>query len=238
MIAAIKRDNHLGEVPGKRGQILRELRRQIGVQGIAGITMRDLALASGVATKTLYNLFGSKDALISESVRDTYKSVMGAITQSDRDLDAFEQLISYASASAQFNLAEPIYTRAMIYAYYSADTSLGSFHQDFHNYIGGAFKDLLLQMRQTGDLQPWSPPHVIARQIVESLISTAAEWTKDIWQDEAFVDTSLLSVLSLLYVHLTDRLQSQVQDRIKELSKKLGDDQVYLRNGPDIKIVL
>ena len=89
----------------KRNQVLRELRRQIGVTGLAGITMRDLALASGVATKTLYNLFGSKDALVAETVKDTYKTVMDTIKVHDGDLVAFDRLLAYVTASARFNLA-------------------------------------------------------------------------------------------------------------------------------------
>jgi AcrR family transcriptional regulator len=225
MSVSVKHQDRLSEPTGKRGKILRELRRQIDLQGIAGITMRDLALAAGVTPKTLYNLFGSKDALVSQSVRDTYKTVMGAITQDHKDLDAFEQLIAYAAASAEFNLSEPVYTSTMIYAYYSADSSLVSFHEDFHNYIGGAFKILLKSMQDAGELHSWSPAEVIARQIVECLISTAAEWTRGIVSSDQFIDTSLLGVLSLLYVHLKNKRQVEAKAKIKALSEKLGGDE-------------
>jgi AcrR family transcriptional regulator len=212
------------EPTGKRGQVLRELRRQIGVRGIDGITMRDLAKESGVALKTLYNLFGSKEALVAESVRETYRSVMGSITQGHECLDAFDQLIAYARASAQFNLAEPVYTKAMIYAYYAQYSSECSFHADFHDYIGGGFEELLVKMQILGELRPWSSPKVIARQIVESLISTAAEWIKQVVPDDAFVDSSLLSVFSLLYVHLNDRRRDEAEARIREIGARLEPD--------------
>ena len=157
---------------GRRDRILRELRRQIAVRGITGITMRDLAEASGVATKTLYNLFGSKDALISESVRESYRIVTGSITEANGGINGFERLVSYVSASAKFNLSEPVYTRAMIYAYYSADSSLVSFHRDFHDYLGGAIRGFLVEMQHSGDLNEWSSPRILSRQISEAIIST------------------------------------------------------------------
>jgi AcrR family transcriptional regulator len=209
------------EPTGKRGQILRELRRQIGVRGIDGITMRDLAIASGVALKTLYNLFGSKEALVAESVRETYRRVMGSIIQDDGAPEPFDQLIAYASRSAQFNLAEPVYTKAMIYAYYAAYESEYSFHKDFHDYIGGGFENILTEMQTLGELRDWSSPRVIARQIVESLISTAAEWAKQVIPDDAFADTSLLTILSLLHVHLDDRRRNETEARIREIGERL-----------------
>jgi AcrR family transcriptional regulator len=215
-------DQSIAEVTGKRGQILRELRRQIGSRGIASITIRDLAAASGVATKTLYNLFGSKDALISETIRYTYRDVMGAIDKNKPGLDAFGHLTAYVAASARFNLEERIYSRAAIYAYYSADTALVSFHRDFHDYIGGAINRLLTDMKESGELRPWSPPSVIARQIVECMLSTAAEWARGMLSDEQLVDASMLGVLSLIHGHLTDLRKPETRARIEALSAKLS----------------
>jgi AcrR family transcriptional regulator len=209
----------------KRAQVLREFRRQIdamGVAGITSITMRDLALSAGVATKTLYNLFGSKDALVAETVRDTYRSVIHQIAEHDGDLAAFDCLLAYVTASARFNLSEPVYSRAMIYAYYSTDVSLASVHRDFHDYIGGAFQRLLADMRRKGEINRWSPPPVVARMIVESMISTVAEWTRNVLRDDELVDASLLAVLSLLLPHLAEPRATAVKARIRALSKKFA----------------
>jgi TetR/AcrR family transcriptional regulator, cholesterol catabolism regulator len=188
--------------------------------------MRDLASASGVATKTLYNLFGSKDALISETIRHTYRDVMGAIDKNKPGLDAFGHLTAYVTASARFNLDERIYSRAAIYAYYSADTALISFHRDFHDYIGGAINRLLTEMKDCGELQLWSPPSVMSRQIVECMLSTAAEWARGVLSDEQLVDASMLGVLSLIHGHLTDRRKPETRARIEALSRKLSAEPV------------
>lgn len=219
---------------GRRDRILRELRHQITVQGISGITMRDLALASGVATKTLYNLFGSKDALVSESVRESYRIVTGSITETNGGINGFERLVSYVVASAKFNLSEPIYTRAMIYAYYSADSSLVSFHRDFHDYLGGAIRGFLVEMQQSGDLNDWSSPRILSRQISEAIISTAAEWTREVLSDKELVNASLLAVLSQMLAHLSVPLGAEARSRIRALSEKLDGGVKVPRKKPGI----
>jgi AcrR family transcriptional regulator len=219
--AALSLDKQIADVSGNRGQILRELRRQIGTKGVARITMRDLAAASGVTTKTLYNLFGSKDALISETIRYTYKSIMTSIMGSDPDIDAFGQLVAFVCGAARFNLSERMYVAAAVYAYYSADSSSTAIHRDFREFVTPAVTGLLVSMQDAGELHRWSPPAVLSRQIVDSMMSTAAEWSKGVIRDSQLLDASLLSVLSLMHAHLTDRREPDVRARLKSISLKL-----------------
>ena len=60
--------------------------------------------------------------------------------------------------------------------------------------------------------------------IVESMISTVAEWTRNVVRDDELVDASLLAVLSLLLPHLTESLEMPVRARIRALSEKLGSN--------------
>lgn len=220
--AALSLDKQIADVSGNRGQILRELRRQIGTKGVARITMRDLAAASGVTTKTLYNLFGSKDALISETIRYTYKSIMTSIRGNDPKIDAFGQLVGFVRGAARFNLSERMYVAAAVYAYYSADPSSIAIHNDFREFVTPAVSGLLVSMQDAGELHRWSRPAVLSRQIMDSMMSTAAEWSKGVIRDSQLLDASLLSVLSLLHAHLTDRREPDVRTRIKSISLKLS----------------
>ena len=226
-----KQKEGISELGGKRGQILRTLLKSLGSKGIPSITMRGLAKDAGVATKTIYNLFGSKDALISEIIRHTYRERMALIKEANADIDAFEQLTKFVLASAQFNVAEAEYSHAVVYAYYSADESLGSFHHDMHDYIGGELSNLLEDMKSKGELESWSSPKVIARQIIESMISSAAEWTIRSLSDEEFIDVTLVNVLTILYVHLTSH-ESEVKANIKLLNKKLEQNKKRVKKAP------
>ena len=52
----------------RQQRILTVVREQISAVGYEALNMRDLAAASGVALKTLYNLYGSKDELLLAAV--------------------------------------------------------------------------------------------------------------------------------------------------------------------------
>jgi AcrR family transcriptional regulator len=66
----------------RRRRILREARRMIAKTGLAGFSVRELCARSGIAQKTLYNAFGSKENVIALAIwqyleefasRTTYK---------------------------------------------------------------------------------------------------------------------------------------------------------------------
>jgi AcrR family transcriptional regulator len=59
----------------RQQRILTVVREQITAVGYDGINVRDVAAASGVALKTLYNLYGSKDELLLASVAELLKDV-------------------------------------------------------------------------------------------------------------------------------------------------------------------
>jgi AcrR family transcriptional regulator len=102
--------------PGLRFQILVALRRQIAANGLQALTVRDFAASCGVATRTLYNLFGSKDNLISESIRESYQTVMDSIAaKPDPDASPLTQLLEYVELSSRWMRSESGYSRAMIY---------------------------------------------------------------------------------------------------------------------------
>lgn len=59
----------------RQQRILSVVREQISAVGYEALNMRDLAAASGVALKTLYNLYGSKDELLLAAVEGLLNDV-------------------------------------------------------------------------------------------------------------------------------------------------------------------
>jgi AcrR family transcriptional regulator len=74
--AQVRRTNYSSPRQQERQQrILTVVREQITAAGYDGINVRDVAAASGVALKTLYNLYGSKDELMLAAVAELLSDV-------------------------------------------------------------------------------------------------------------------------------------------------------------------
>jgi AcrR family transcriptional regulator len=56
----------------RRRRILRETRRMIANHGLDGFSIRELCKRSGVAQRTIYNAFGSKEKVIAIAIRQHY----------------------------------------------------------------------------------------------------------------------------------------------------------------------
>lgn len=56
----------------RRQRILQETRRVIEENGIESLSMRELCKRAGVAQRTLYNAFGSKDRIVGLAIQDNY----------------------------------------------------------------------------------------------------------------------------------------------------------------------
>jgi AcrR family transcriptional regulator len=67
--------------PERRDEILQAARTLLAERGFDGLTIRDLAQASGVTVQTLYNSFDGKEAIVSEAVEDLVDTRLGEAAQ-------------------------------------------------------------------------------------------------------------------------------------------------------------
>src|SRR5947209_19459743 len=85
-------DEHKAE---RRERILRAARKLVAARGYDGLTMRELADAARVSVPTLYNLFGSKDAILVAELQTIAARVAAALPRGGegffaRGMAAFE----------------------------------------------------------------------------------------------------------------------------------------------------
>ncbi|HEY6033695.1 MAG TPA: helix-turn-helix domain-containing protein, partial [Kofleriaceae bacterium] len=63
----------------RRERIIAAARTLVAERGYEGLTMRDLARAAKVSVPTLYNLFGSKDAILVSELEAMASSIARAL---------------------------------------------------------------------------------------------------------------------------------------------------------------
>ncbi len=91
----------------RRENILAAARELITERGYDGVTMRDLAEASGVAPKTLSHQFENKEKLLRAAVEDRFRSAYQQIDEADiaRGIDRLFYIIDTVGTTTRDNMA-------------------------------------------------------------------------------------------------------------------------------------
>ena len=91
----------------RREDILAAARELITERGYEGVTMRDLAKASGVAPKTLYHQFESKEKLLRAAVEERFRYAYQQIDEAEiaRGIDRLFFIIETVGRTTEENMA-------------------------------------------------------------------------------------------------------------------------------------
>lgn len=180
----------------RRRRILHEARRMMVEGGAQGMGMRELAERAGVSLRTLYNAFGSKEALIAAAVRQYYDKFLRALSDG-RDPYGFDWVLSGIVATNLRNQQIRDYLSALVNLYFSSS----------------ADPAIRIELRRTaaGFMIPWLELAQARRQLrrgtdimratgnIASLqYAINQEWLAGAIPDEAFVRTVAEAVLTYL----------------------------------------
>jgi AcrR family transcriptional regulator len=92
----------IGVKERNRRRIVAAAREVVGAAGVEGLSMRSLASAAGVSVRTLYNLFGTKDAIVRALATDVLEKLdaqvvgvegVDAIAEARAELTAFVDVV-------------------------------------------------------------------------------------------------------------------------------------------------
>jgi AcrR family transcriptional regulator len=84
-------------------------------------TMRDLAQASNVATGTLYNLFGSQDALVAEAVVTVFEERVDRLVVEPEGDNIADLVRARGDAAYKEIMRVPAYAKTMVKIYFAGE---------------------------------------------------------------------------------------------------------------------
>lgn len=140
--------------------------------------MRDLAQQCGVAVATLYNQFGSREAIIAEALRGDFEGRYQPLSQRTSDLDPADKVrerIGDAVRGMTGSLRD--YTRSVMFFYFhhKPDSQLRS---AIHDFVVSDFLSIVREIEALGDLQPWVRPEVFSDDLITQLYSLVMKWSQ------------------------------------------------------------
>ena len=106
-----------------RRQRILETTQSLLSTGDGHFTMRDLAKQSGVATATLYNLYGGQDALVSDAVADIFEQRVDNLATIGAGDTVQAAILARQTAACQEIFREPLFAKKMVELYFNGEPS-------------------------------------------------------------------------------------------------------------------
>jgi AcrR family transcriptional regulator len=180
----------------RRNRILDETRKMIGKQGIASISMDEVAKRAGVAKRTLYNAFQSKEHLIALAINKYFDDYASKIDYSTEDA-TLEWMIERMIIVAKRNLQIKNYSRALMNIYYSSDVD-PEIRQVIHEIASKSHEVWINELARKNQLQPWLQADDLTDMLVRYRYATAHSWTEGRIADNMFLRELLVGFLTFM----------------------------------------
>ena len=102
----------------RRQRILAQAQVMLDELGVEGFTIRELSSRAGVAQRTLYNLFGSKEDIVASAIHDHFAGLLSELPTPPLASD-FEEYLRRIDALLDRTIALKRYATAMVGVFFS-----------------------------------------------------------------------------------------------------------------------
>jgi AcrR family transcriptional regulator len=210
----------------RRKRILRETRNLIAETGYHAFNIRDLCARAGIAQKTLYNAFGSKENVVAAAIHQYIAefSVNTSLRVSIAPVDGFlEGSVKIHSANMQVRS----YTHAIV----SVFNSLGP-----DNYIRRSIREysrlynrpFIEEVKRLNCFSPGVSAERFDHMIVTAAFGVTADWCQGEIPDEEFLDRACETMLLVIVGSTRGKINLQAKRWLEDL-REGGASWLYLR---------
>lgn len=164
-------DEHKAE---RRERILSAARTLVAERGYEGLTMRDLARAAKVSVPTLYNLFGSKDAILVTELEAMAATIARAMPTTG---DSFLQRgMATFDAGMKILEASPAFFRAVMQMFLTSSETIDARRRVELEFVE-IMATTLRAAKAAGQLADWADPSIVARHMYTQHSAMYLAWS-------------------------------------------------------------
>ena len=179
----------------RMARILNAAQNLLGEIGVERMTMRDLAVASGVSAATLYNRFGTKDGVVTSAVLDHYeRAVRSVLDRAAGNETPAQQIAHGISVIVKDCLRRPAFGRALMSAYFK----IGNEREMPTGLYQALMQSWLPQLQQLADqnaLRDWVSVPMLAEELCDRMFGVVMKWAQGGISNRIFVARAQMSVL-------------------------------------------
>jgi AcrR family transcriptional regulator len=202
----------------RRKRILRVARRMIAEGGLSGFSVRELAQRAGIAQKTLYNAFGSKENVIALAIRqymDDFNARMTTSFERGTLEERLEKLIKVHSRNLQIR---PYTTAIMaVYNSFTADPAIRGVIRQVSEVGTRPFATWLVNNRQ---LAPGVTADSFIKLQITNVYATLTDWCLGEIPDGKLVDHIAENFLCGVVASTKGKTQAEAQRWLEDLRQQ------------------
>jgi len=214
----------------RRNRILDETRKMIGKQGIASISMDEVAKRAGVAKRTLYNAFQSKEHLIALAINKYFDDYASKIDYSTEDA-TLEWMIERLIIVTKRNLQIKNYSRALMNIYYSSDVD-PEIRQVIHEIASKSHEVWINELARRNQLQPWLTADDLTDMLVRYRYATAHSWTEGRIADDMFLRELLVGFLTFMAGATIGTARKEIVAALTGIDERLANEAPEGKKAP------
>lgn len=205
----------------RRRRILEETRQVIAEQGITALNMNDIGRRAGVAKRTLYNAFQTRERMIAAAIQEYFEEYVSRITftqPSGTLLHNLERMISVV----QRNRRIPNYIRAIMSLYFSPEVD-EDIWLAMHSIATRQNRAWIENLAAGKQLQAWVEVDTLVDDLVRLEYAMINDWARGRIPDDAIIVRLITSYLTLIHGAVRGAARKEVEAMLKDIAERGAD---------------
>jgi AcrR family transcriptional regulator len=190
----------------------------IAEDGLLNFNMNELCKRAGVAKRTLYNAFQTREQLIAVAISEYFQEYVDRIPYS-APLGTLQNNLERLISVTQRNVHIRNYIRAIMSIFFSADAE----SDIWRTMQGMATRPTLEWLRNLAarrQLQPWIEPQNLADDLVRLEYGIVNDWSLGRLSDEDLTPHLLLSFLTYMAGATRGAANAEIRETIEQIQAK------------------
>ena len=202
----------------RRKRILDETRKVIAEQGITALSMNEIGQRAGVAKRTLYNAFQTRERMIASAIQeyfDDYVSRIAFTSPPGTMQHNLERMISVVQRNRKIRN----YIKAIMALYFSSDVD-DDIWTAMHSPAIHHNRQWIEVLDAKKQLQPWVQVDRLVDDLVRFEYATINDWAQGRIPDDELIVRLVSSYLTCLVGALKGAARKEVETLIKDIAER------------------
>ncbi len=210
----------------RRKRILEETRQVIAENGITALNMNDIGRRAGVAKRTLYNAFQTRERMIAAAIQEYFEEYVSRITFT-QPAGSLQHNLERMISVVQRNRRIPNYIRAIMALYFSPEVD-EDIWLAMHSIATRQNRAWIENLSASKQLQAWVEVDTLVDDLVRLEYAMINDWARGRIPDDAIIVRLICSYLTLMLGAVRGAARKEVEGMLKDIAER-GDQALPMR---------